>query len=89
MLKNGRTLREMLRYTSVESVELVGSPDSVASQMEEMMQEIGGDGFLMGNNVNRRTIAEIADGLAPVLRRRGLIRDGYEHACFRDNLLAF
>jgi FMN-dependent oxidoreductase (nitrilotriacetate monooxygenase family) len=89
MLKNGRTLREMARYTSVESVDLVGSPDTVASQMEELMQEIGGDGFLMGNTVTRRTIAEIADGLGPVLRRRGLTRNGFDHACFRDNLLAF
>jgi FMN-dependent oxidoreductase (nitrilotriacetate monooxygenase family) len=89
MLKNGRTLREMARYTSVESVDLVGSPETVASQMEEIIQEVGGDGFLMGNNVNRRTISEICDGLGPVLRRRGLIRDGYEHACLRDNLLAF
>jgi FMN-dependent oxidoreductase (nitrilotriacetate monooxygenase family) len=89
MLKNGRTLREMARYTPVESVELVGSPDTVAGQMAEIMEEVGGDGFLMGNNVNRRTISEIADGLAPALRRRGLIRERYEHACFRDNLLAF
>jgi hypothetical protein len=26
---------------------------------------------------------------APALRRRGLIRDGYPHSTFRENLLAF
>ena len=89
MVAGGGTLREVLRYTPVNSVELVGSPDTVAAKMDEIMQEVGGDGFLMGNNVIRREIAEIADGLAPALRARGLIRDGYEHTLFRDNLLAF
>ena len=89
MVEGGGTLREVLRYTPVNSVDLVGSPDTVAGMMDEIMQEVGGDGFLMGNTVTRREIAEIADGLAPALRARGLIRDGYEHALFRDNLLAF
>jgi hypothetical protein len=31
----------------------------------------------------------VTDGLAPALRRRGLIRDGYEGRTFRENLLAF
>ena len=31
----------------------------------------------------------IADGLAPALRKRGLIRDGYHHSTFRENLLEF
>ena len=52
-------------------------------------QEVGGDGFLIASNVNRRNIAEIVDGLSPALMRRGLIRSGYDHANFRDNLLAF
>jgi hypothetical protein len=39
--------------------------------------------------VSRRTIAEIEDGLVPALQRRGLMRRAYEHAQFRDNLLAF
>jgi FMN-dependent oxidoreductase (nitrilotriacetate monooxygenase family) len=89
ILKAGGTLRNMMRYTSVESIEMCGSPDTVASQMAEVMQEVGGDGFLIGSTVTRRSIAEVADGLSPALRRRGLIRDGYEHAHFRDNLLAF
>jgi hypothetical protein len=57
--------------------------------MGEVMQEVGGDGFLLSPHVTRRHIAEIADGLAPALRRRGLIRDGYNHDTFRDNLLDF
>ena len=50
---------------------------------------MGGDGFMITENVTRRTIAEITDGLAPALKRRGLIRSSFSHQLFRDNLLAF
>jgi hypothetical protein len=32
---------------------------------------------------------ELTDGLTPALKRRGLIRGGFPHRLFRDNLLAF
>ena len=72
------------------SVQLVGTPDSVAAQMAEAMEEVGGDGFLFSmSNVSRRTIAEIEDGLVPALQRRGLTRKAYGSNHFRDNLLEF
>jgi FMN-dependent oxidoreductase (nitrilotriacetate monooxygenase family) len=86
------TLREAaIDYSSMGAcVDLVGTPDRVAAQMDEAMQEVGGDGFLIAlPNVSRRAVAEITDGLVPALQQRGLVRTGYEHAMFRDNLLAF
>ena len=88
----GRSLREtMASFNAVDlSVELVGTPDSVAARMGEVMEEVGGDGFLFSMpNVNRRILAEIEDGLVPALQDRGLVRTAYEHKQFRDNLLAF
>ncbi len=79
----------MLKFASTESVPLVGSPDTVAARMAEIMEEVGGSGFLIGNTVTRHSISEVADGLAPALKRRKLIREGFEHTLFRDNLLAF
>ncbi|MCF7550008.1 NtaA/DmoA family FMN-dependent monooxygenase [Pseudonocardia sp. WMMC193] len=88
--RSGTTLREsILNHTVQESIELVGTPDDVAAQMGEAMVEAGGDGFLVAMPVTRRNITEIADGLAPALRKRGLIRSSYEHPTFRQNLLAF
>jgi FMN-dependent oxidoreductase (nitrilotriacetate monooxygenase family) len=85
----GKTPRELLRST-LSTVEFVGSPDSVAAQMDEVMQEVGGDGFLIANfDLNRRYVSEIADGLVPALQRRGLTRTEYTHERFRDNLLEF
>ena len=88
----GRTLREaILAYTSHGgSVDLVGTPETVAAQMDEAMQEVGGDGFLLVlPNVSRKTVAEVTDGLVPALQQRKLVRRGYAHKQFRDNLLEF
>jgi FMN-dependent oxidoreductase (nitrilotriacetate monooxygenase family) len=87
-----RTLREaIIDYTTRgASVDLVGTPDQVAGQMNEVMEEVGGDGFLFTQgNMSRRTIAEVTDGLIPALQQRGLVRTAYEHKHLRDNLLAY
>jgi alkanesulfonate monooxygenase SsuD/methylene tetrahydromethanopterin reductase-like flavin-dependent oxidoreductase (luciferase family) len=85
-------LREaIISYTSGgASVDLVGAPNAVAAQMAEAMEEVRVDGFLFSMpNVSRRTIAEIADGLAPAPRQRGLTRRARAHRHLRDNPLEF
>ena len=57
--------------------------------MGEVNQEIGGDGFLFSDYITRKKITEIADGLAPALKRRGLLQKAYPHRYFRENLLAY
>lgn len=85
-----KTLRELaLGQDVVESIKLVGTPDSVSAVMEEAMEHVGGDGFLMANDIDRRTVASIADGLVPALRKRGAVREHYDHELFKDNLKAF
>ncbi|MGE3648307.1 MAG: FMNH2-dependent monooxygenase, partial [Reyranellaceae bacterium] len=64
--------------------------DHVAGLMQDIMQEVGGDGFLLFNaHFDRRYIMEICDGLVPELQRRGLTRKAYAHKHFRDNLMEF
>ncbi len=87
----GRTLREIAgsgRQTA--DLDLNGTPAEVAARMSEMMDEVGGDGFLiMNGELTRRYVTEITDGLVPELQRLGVVRKRYEHALFRDNLLAY
>jgi FMN-dependent oxidoreductase (nitrilotriacetate monooxygenase family) len=88
----GKTLREMAATGLGEAVELVGTPDSVATRMGEIMDEVGGDGFLITSPVmrlNRHYILEITEGLVPALQRQGLARTDYTYEQFRDNLLEF
>ncbi|MEJ0020566.1 MAG: NtaA/DmoA family FMN-dependent monooxygenase [Acetobacteraceae bacterium] len=87
----GRTPREIVEQgRSLRDVDLVGTPDSVGGQMAEIMEEVGGDGFLVTDpEFTRRYICEISDGLVPALQKLGVVRTRYEHLTLRDNLLAF
>jgi FMN-dependent oxidoreductase (nitrilotriacetate monooxygenase family) len=92
---SGKTLRQLVVDGAgglVSSVELIGTPDQVAARMGEVMEEVGGDGFLITTpvlRVSRRYVVEIADGLVPALQKRGLTRTAYKHETLRDNLLEF
>jgi len=88
----GKTLREaIIGYsTSGGSIDLVGTPDDVAAQMGEVMEEVGGDGFLFSlGDVSRKSVAEITDGLVPALQQRGLTRKAFGGRYLRENLLEF
>jgi alkanesulfonate monooxygenase SsuD/methylene tetrahydromethanopterin reductase-like flavin-dependent oxidoreductase (luciferase family) len=87
----GKTLREAsLGLGGSSCVDFVGTPDSIAAQMDEVMTEVGGDGFLfVSDDLNRRTLSEVADGLVPALQRRGLTRTEYAYEQFTDNLLEY
>ncbi len=88
-MAQGRTLREIAANYRFGFEDIVGTPDHVAGIMAEVMQEVGGDGFMFAGAVTRRYVAEITDGLVPALQRRGVVRSAYSHAHFRDNLLEF
>lgn len=88
-LNQGKTLREIAMNYRYGLEDIIGTPEHVAGQMAEVMEEVGGDGFMMSGTLNRRYLAEITDGLVPALQRKGVVRDGYSHAHFRDNLLEF
>ena len=75
-----------------EEIELIGTPDEVAATMGEVMEEVGGDGFLISTpfqQTNRRFINEICEGLIPALQRRGLTRTVYTKGTLRETLREF
>lgn len=91
---SGKTLRQCIVEMgfSSDSIDLVGSAETVASQMIETMAAVGGDGFLIeapGFQPSRVHTASITDALVPVLQRRGAVRTEYTGATLRENLLAF
>ncbi len=87
----GKTPRSIVQsYASKAGIDFTGTPDHVAGMMQEIMEEVGGDGFLLFNGYfDRRYIMEICDGLVPELQRRGLTRKAYAHRTLRENLLEF
>ena len=69
-------------------IDYTGTPDHVAGMMQEIMEEVGGDGFLIFNSYfDRRYVMEVCEGLVPALQRRGVVRTAYAHKHLRDNLL--
>ena len=91
---SGKTLRELAseRFGTGRENELIGSPDDVAARMDEIMQEVGGDGFLISSpfqRVSRRIISDVTDGLVPELQRRGLVRREYTQTRLRETLREF
>jgi alkanesulfonate monooxygenase SsuD/methylene tetrahydromethanopterin reductase-like flavin-dependent oxidoreductase (luciferase family) len=75
-IAGGRTVRELaaLRF---ESVQLVGSPATVAAQLDEVFDHVGGDGVLFfgggGGLLTQRYVSEVVEGLLPAMRDRGLV----------------
>ncbi len=89
---SGKTLRQlaMERFGAPGSaVDFVGSPDTVAERMGNVMEAIGGDGFLISTpfqRTSRRFIVEVTEGLVPALQRRGLMRTAYSGKTLREVL---
>jgi len=87
----GKTPRSIVQsYASKAGIDFTGTPDHVSGMMQDIMEEVGGDGFLLFNGYfDRRYIMEVCDGLVPALQRRGLTRKAYAHKTLRENLLEF
>ena len=85
------TPRALVRsYARKDGIDFTGTADRVAGMMQELMEEVGGDGFLIFNSYfDRRYVIEICDGLVPELQRRGVTRKAYAHKHLKDNLLEF
>ncbi len=87
----GATVREIgLRWGHYADPDpMVGTAEEVADHMGELMDAVGGDGFLLVGSLRPRYVIDIVDGLIPALQRRGLVRTEYGHAHLRDNLMEF
>jgi long-chain alkane monooxygenase len=87
----GKTPRSILQsYARKGGVDFTGTADHVAGMMQDIIEEVGGDGFLIFNSYfDRRYVIEVCDGLVPELQRRGLTRKAYAHKHLKDNLLEF
>jgi alkanesulfonate monooxygenase SsuD/methylene tetrahydromethanopterin reductase-like flavin-dependent oxidoreductase (luciferase family) len=88
-----KTLRDLITHNSMGGqMDFTGTPDEVAEKMIDVIDTVGGDGFLITSPVmrlNRRYVTEITDGLVPALQKRGATRTSYTHTMLRDNLRDF
>ena len=65
---------------------MVGTPGSIADEMERWLHEGAADGFLIVPQMLPHHLRDFAEQVVPELQRRGLFRDAYEGATLRENL---
>jgi long-chain alkane monooxygenase len=71
---------------SVGLPQFVGTPKSIADQMEAFMTTTGGDGFMLSPIYSPGAIEEFCTLVVPELQRRGCFRREYEGATAQDVL---
>lgn len=69
--------------------QIVGTPEQIADWMQQAMDRVGGDGFLLSPVYLPGSVDEFVELVVPELQRRGLVREEYIDGTLRDNLLAF
>ncbi|MEV6012452.1 NtaA/DmoA family FMN-dependent monooxygenase [Streptomyces sp. NPDC051976] len=87
-----QTLRQLVEHRIKRGAELIGTPQQVAKKMGEIMEEVGGDGFLIskqGRELSRQYIRDVTDALVPELQRQGLTRTEYTTSTLRETLREF
>ena len=82
------TLSEVaLRHgQSVGLPQFVGTVNSVADQMEDFMEKVGGDGFMLTPIYSPGAIDEFVELMVPEFQRRGIYRTEYKGVTQRDLL---
>ncbi|MDT0300877.1 LLM class flavin-dependent oxidoreductase [Streptomonospora wellingtoniae] len=82
------TPRDIAEYIGVGGTgpTLVGSPATVAVQMQEWMRRTGVSGFNIGHALKHRDIADFIELVVPELQRRGLVWEDYDGSTLREKL---
>ena len=82
------TVRELAQYVggSFGTLELIGTPASIADQMQEWLETSGCDGFNVMFPYLPGGLDDFVDQVVPELQRRGIFRRSYEGRTLRENL---
>jgi FMN-dependent oxidoreductase (nitrilotriacetate monooxygenase family) len=81
----GLTLRGLAREIAGR-VGYVGTPEQVAQQLDDFVQEDGADGVVLGSHLVPSGLDEFVDLVVPLLQERGSLRTDYEGTTLRENL---
>ena len=86
--RDNMTVRQLAQYVggSFSTLELIGTPRTIADQMEEWLLDKGCDGFNVMFPYLPGGLDDFVDRVVPELQRRELFRREYEGATLRDNL---
>ncbi|MBD2677363.1 MULTISPECIES: LLM class flavin-dependent oxidoreductase [Nostoc] len=81
------TIRQLAqRIGSYGGLAFVGTPQSIADEMEQWLSEEGSDGFNIMFPFLPEGLNDFVDKVVPELQRRGIFRQEYEGKTLRENL---
>ncbi|MBV8795956.1 MAG: LLM class flavin-dependent oxidoreductase [Hyphomicrobiales bacterium] len=82
------TVREVAEHVSIGGIGpvIVGSPSTVADQLESWIDDTDLDGFNLAFAIRPETFVDVADLLTPELQRRGRYKKAYEPGTLREKL---
>jgi FMN-dependent oxidoreductase (nitrilotriacetate monooxygenase family) len=81
------TIRQLAaKAGSYSGLAFVGTPASIADEMERWLEERGADGFNVMFPYVPEGLDDFVDRVVPELQRRGLFRTDYEGSTLRDHL---
>ena len=82
------TVREVAEHVSIGGISpvIVGSPATVADQLEDWIDETDLDGFNLAFAVRPETFRDVVDLLVPELQRRGRYKTAYRKGTLREKL---
>ena len=83
----GLTVRQLAqRLGGFSGAAMVGTPETIADQMEEWLTQDGSDGFNIMFPYLPEGLDDFVDRVVPVLQGRGIFRTDYEGTTLRENL---
>lgn len=86
--RDNLTVRQLAQIVggSYGALEVVGTPETIADQMEEWFSTLACDGFNVMFPYVPEGLDDFVDRVIPELQRRGLFRKEYEGKTLRENL---
>jgi len=85
--KEGLTVRQLAqRLGGYSGLAMVGTPKTIADEMEEWLETMGSDGFTIMFPFLPDGLNDMVDRVIPEVQRRGLFRTEYEGTTLRENL---
>jgi FMN-dependent oxidoreductase (nitrilotriacetate monooxygenase family) len=83
--EHGWSLREVVTHVFDRAV-FVGTPSTVAAEIDRYVQERAVDGFILGSHVSPAGLDEVVERVVPLLRDRGVLRSAYTGSTLREHL---
>ncbi|MFD1790419.1 LLM class flavin-dependent oxidoreductase [Ochrobactrum teleogrylli] len=81
------TVRQLAqRYGGYSGLAFVGTPESVADEMQQWLDEAGCDGFTVVFPFVPQGLDDVVERLVPELQRRNIFRSDYEGSTLREHL---